>query len=309
MPRRTKSKGAKTRPATDDGAGNHCSGSPQKNSPTYLLAFEDLSLLKRDEFRPVRLQLEMWKADLVLREQGIQSTVAIFGSARIVERKVARERLARAKRKLRLRPSDPYLRRQVEAARRLLEKSKYYDEARKLARLISQQSLGAIGSSFVVITGGGPGIMEAANRGAVDAGAKSVGLNIVLPFEQEPNPYITPDLSFQFRYFAVRKMHFLMRAKALVAFPGGFGTMDEFFDLITLLQTKKVKPVPLILVGREFWKQAVNFEFFREEGTISPEDLDLFSYADTAEEAWKIICEFYALNGNRNGASKPPTDP
>jgi hypothetical protein len=161
----------------------------------------------------------------------------------------------------------------------------------------------------VVVTGGGPGIMEAANRGAADAGAKSIGLNIVLPFEQEPNDYITPGLCFQFRYFAVRKMHFLMRAKALVAFPGGFGTMDEFFDLITLLQTKKVKPVPLILVGREFWKQAVNFESFRDEGTISPEDLELFRYADTAEEAWELICEFYALNGNRNGASKPPSEP
>ena len=293
----------------DEGAGNHASASPQKSSPTYLMAFEDLGLLKRDEFRPVRLQLEMWKTDLVLREQGIQSTVAIFGSARIVEKKVAKRHLALARRKLKLHPSDPYLRRQVEAASRLLEKSKYYDEARKLARVISQQSLGTIGSNFVVITGGGPGIMEAANRGAADAGAKSVGLNIVLPFEQEPNAYITPDLCFQFRYFAVRKMHFLMRAKALVAFPGGFGTMDEFFDLITLLQTKKVKPVPVILVGREFWKKAVNFEFLRGEGTISPEDLELFRYADTAEEAWKIICEFYALNGNRNGASKPPSEP
>jgi len=274
--------------------------SPQKASWSYLVAYEDAALLKRDELRPVRLQLEMWKTDLVLREHGIQSTVAIFGSSRILERHKAEERLVEAQEHLRRNPSDPQAIQHVEIACRMLEKSKYYDEARKLAAMVSKEARNDLRAEFFVITGGGPGIMEAANRGAHDLGAESVGLNIILPFEQQPNCYITPDLCFQFHYFAVRKMHFLMRAKALVAFPGGYGTLDEFFEILTLIQTKKVKALPVVLFGEDYWRKAVNFEFLRDEGTISPEDLNIFRYAETAEEAWKIICEFYTANHTSN---------
>jgi len=267
----------------------------QKNSHSYSLAFEDAELLRRDALRPVRLQLEMWKTDLILREHGIRSTVAIFGSTRITDRKTAQARISRAEAELARDPGNPALVKEVEVARSLLAKSRYYDEARRFAATVSAYSLSVSCREFVIVTGGGPGIMEAANRGAQDVGAKSIGLNIRLPFEQEPNPYVTPQLCFQFRYFAIRKMHFLMRAKALVAFPGGYGTLDEFFDIITLIQTGKVKAIPVILFGSEFWSRTVNFEFLQAEGTISPEDLRLFRISDSAEDAWRIIRDFYSL--------------
>jgi uncharacterized protein (TIGR00730 family) len=268
---------------------------PQTESSTYKLAYLDHDFMLRDELRPVRLQLELLKPELIQQQHGIKSTVVIFGSTRIPEPETARERLARAEEAARKNPSDEALRKAAAAARRIVGWSKYYDEARKLAALISSACQASSRCNFVVITGAGPGIMEAANRGAHDVGAKSIGMNIVLPFEQRPNPFVTPDLSFQFHYFALRKLHFMMRAKALVVFPGGFGTLDELFETLTLIQTKKVSPVPVLLFGKEYWDRVIHFEALVEEGTISPEDLDLIRYVETAEEAWAQIARHYDL--------------
>ncbi len=262
--------------------------SPQCKSPSYRLAFQDPEFLLRDELRPVRLQLELLKPELILQEQHIESTVVIFGSARIADPKTAEARLAAAQADYRRNSSDPEGARKVQVARNALKNSRYYEEARKLGSLISRNT-GK--DKMVVITGGGPGIMEAANRGAHEAGIPSIGMNIILPHEQASNPYITPDLNFQFHYFAVRKMHLLMRAKSLVAFPGGFGTMDELFETLTLIQTGKAKPIPVLLFGKSFWERVVNFNVLVEEGTISPKDLELFTYVETAEAAWEIIAE------------------
>ena len=261
----------------------------QTRSPSYRLAYTDQDFLLRDELRPVRLQLELLKPELLQQENGIHSTIVIFGSTRIPEKDTAVKRLEKAESLAKACPSDPALARKVEIARRILTKARYYDEARELGRMITADSQRHEQCELVVITGGGNGIMEAANRGAYDAGGKSVGLNIVLPMEQCPNPYITPELSFQFHYFAVRKMHFLMRAKALVAFPGGFGTLDELFETLTLIQTKKVKPVPVLLFGKEYWQRIINFDALVDEGTIEPEDLNLIQYVETAKEAWDVI--------------------
>ncbi|HDR16725.1 MAG TPA: TIGR00730 family Rossman fold protein [Desulfobacteraceae bacterium] len=263
--------------------------SPQTRSPSYTLAYLDGNFLMRDECRPSRLQLEYLKADLVQLDHGILSTVVIFGSARIPDPETASARLAEAEEEARQNPSHPETTLAVQRARRGVANSAYYREAQKLGELISSRPGCGDDGHLVVTTGGGPGIMEAANRGAMDAGAESVGLNIVLPFEQAPNPYITPDLNFQFHYFAIRKMHFLMRARALVVFPGGFGTLDELFEVLTLVQTHKVESIPVLLFGREFWHRLVNFEVLVEEGTISEKDLDIFRYVETAEEAWEII--------------------
>lgn len=273
----------------DAQAAELCVPSAQTLSPSYRLAYKDLDFLLRDELRPVRLQLELLKPELILREYGIEHTIVIFGSTRIPEPTVARKQLEEMEAIARKDPSNESLAFRVSVARSLFEKSKYYEEARKLASLISKanQSLGH--SRYVVMTGGGPGIMEAANRGAHEVGAKSIGLNIVLPFEQKPNEYITPELCFQFHYFAIRKMHFLMRAKALVVFPGGFGTLDELFETLTLIQTKKIKPIPVLIFGRNFWERVINFEALVGEGTISSEDIHLFQYVESAEEAWEII--------------------
>ena len=268
--------------------------SPQTRSPSYKLAFQDEELLLRDELRSVRVQLELLKPELIQLEQNIESTIVIFGSARIPDPETAAIRVEQAEAGAKENPGDAN-RARLEKARRDLATSKYYQEARKLARLISQACQCSDKVTHVVTTGGGPGIMEAANRGAHDAGAKSIGLNIVLPSEQAPNPYITPELSFQFHYFAIRKMHFLMRAKGLVVFPGGFGTLDELFDALTLVQTKKVKPMPIILFGAEFWRRVLRFDFLVEEGMISKEDVDLFCYAETAEEAWHILARANSL--------------
>ncbi|UCF91153.1 MAG: TIGR00730 family Rossman fold protein [Desulfobacterales bacterium] len=266
--------------------------SPQCRSASYHLAFQDPDFLLRDELRPVRLQLELLKPELILQEQHIESTVVIFGSARIPDPETAAARLVSAEDEYRRNRTDAAAVRKVELARRALDNSRYYEEARKLAQLIS---LNSGKDKLVVVTGGGPGIMEAANRGAHDAGVQSIGMNIVLPFEQAPNPYITPDLSFQFHYFAIRKMHLLMRAKALVAFPGGFGTLDELFETLTLIQTQKVTPIPVLLFGRAFWARVVNFNALVEEGTISQEDLEILEFVETADKAWELIAQFNGL--------------
>jgi uncharacterized protein (TIGR00730 family) len=266
--------------------------SPQCRSASYKLAFQDPDFLLQDELRPVRLQLELLKPELILQEQHIESTVVIYGSARITDPETAETRLVSAQAEYSRSKDDPLAAKKVESARRILEKSRFYDEARKLGHLISSNT-GK--DQLVVVTGGGPGIMEAANRGAHEAGMPSIGMNIVLPHEQAPNPYIAPDLNFQFHYFAVRKMHLLMRAKSLVAFPGGFGTLDELFETLTLIQTQKVQPLPVLLFGQAFWERIINFDALVEEGAIANKDLELFEYVETAEDAWEKIAEAVGL--------------
>ncbi|MBU0556261.1 MAG: TIGR00730 family Rossman fold protein [Alphaproteobacteria bacterium] len=257
---------------------------PQTQSKSYALAFQDTEFLLRDDLRPVRFQLELLKPELLLDEAKIASTFVFYGSARIPEPEFAQARVDAA--------LDDHERK---VAERLAAKSRYYEEARKLARIAAQFPPNEAGCHhFVVCSGGGPSIMEAANRGAADVGAQTIGLNIVLPHEQAPNPYVTPDLSFQFHYFALRKMHFTLRARALAVFPGGFGTFDEFFELLTLVQTGKMKRIPILLFGKDFWTRVVNFEALAEEGVISPRDLDLISWVETAEEAWAVVEDFYA---------------
>ena len=239
---------------------------PQTLSDSYKLSYTDAQFIMRDELRPVRLQLELMKPELLQQEYGIHATVVVFGGSRILEEEEAREKLAEAERLVFEKPSDPACRQKLAVARRLLAKAGFYEEARKLGQLISQRCHDRSGCRLVVITGGGPGVMEAANRGAHDVGAKSIGLNIVLPHEQRPNPYITPDLSFQFHYFSIRKMHFLLRAQALIVFPGGFGTLDELFETLTLIQTKKIKPMPVLLFGKDFWQKLINFDLLCGRG-------------------------------------------
>ncbi|MDE3120480.1 MAG: TIGR00730 family Rossman fold protein [Paracoccaceae bacterium] len=239
---------------------------PQARSPSYRLAYADTDFLLRDDMRGVRLQLELSKTEIELSERGIKSTVVLFGSARIPE------------------PA-----RRDEAAAGLGDLSDYYGIARAFARKVTERSLSMGGSDYVIATGGGPGIMEAGNRGAADAGGISIGLNIVLPHEQRPNTYVTPELCFNFHYFAVRKMHFLMRARAIVVFPGGFGTLDEMFEAITLIQTGRMKRVPILLFGRGYWNRVVNFQALVEAGTIAARDLELFRFVETVEEALEVM--------------------
>ena len=254
----------------------------------YRMAFADPEFLFRRETRGIRFQLEMLKPDLGQAEAGIESTVVVFGSARFVDPETAQQRLAEAE------ASGDAAR--IALAKRDVRNARHYDLARQFSRLVAQYSNGKPEAERLYIcTGGGPGIMEAANRGAHDEGALNVGLNIALPHEQKGNPYITPSLCFKFHYFALRKMHFMMRAKALVAFPGGFGTLDELFEVLTLVQTGKAKPVPIVLFGTAFWKKLINFEALVEEGTISPQDLGLFLYTDDPQEAWAFIKGFYGL--------------
>lgn len=262
---------------------------PQTRAPSYQLAFADQEFLVREELRPVRLQLELLKPEILMQERHIESTVVIYGSARILSPEKAQMLLEKAEKKLGNYPEDSALQQEVARAQAKLAMSRYYGEARKLGQLISQYAAVDGNGRLVVITGGGPGIMEAANRGAHDVGAPSIGLNIVLPEEQAPNPYITPQLCFQFHYFAIRKMHFMLRAAAMVAFPGGFGTLDELFETLTLLQTQRIEPMPVILFGREFWHKLVNFDFLVENGMISASDLELITFVETAEEAWDVI--------------------
>jgi len=252
----------------------------------HRLAFADPEFLLRRETRGIRIQLELLKPDLDQTEQGIHNTVVVFGSARFVSSDQAQELVQQA-------GTDA----QAQAiAQRQLRNAQYYEHAREFARLVAQYSDHLpMEQRLFICTGGGPGIMEAANRGAQEAGSPTVGLNIALPHEQHPNPYVTPSLSFKFHYFAMRKMHFMIRAKAMVAFPGGFGTLDELFEVITLVQTRKAQPVPIVLFGSDYWKRLLNIDMMVEEGVIAREDLDLLRYVDTAQDAWDVIARFYGL--------------
>jgi uncharacterized protein (TIGR00730 family) len=252
---------------TDRSTARDVPDTPQTRSPAYKLAFADEDFLCRDELRPVRLQLELLKPELMMAEQGISSTIVMFGGARIPE------------------PSQKHTAR----TQTLADLSQYYDEAREFARLMTEKSKETGCRDNVIVTGGGPGVMEAGNRGAMDAGGCSIGLNIVLPHEQAPNLYVSPELSFNFHYFAIRKMHFLMRARAITVFPGGFGTLDEMFEALTLIQTGRMDRVPFLLFGRAFWEKVVNWEALADAGTISEQDLDLFRFVDTAQEAADLI--------------------
>ena len=255
----------------------------------YRLAFADPEFLLRRETRGLRMQLEMLKPDMDQAEQGVENTVVVFGSARFLSPEGAQQALEKA--------TVSGNTAELAQAQRYIRNAKHYDQARLFARLVAGYSARKpLKDRLFICTGGGPGIMEAANRGAHEMGALTPGLNIALPHEQSANPYVTPSLSFKFHYFALRKMHFMMRAKALVAFPGGFGTLDELFEVITLVQTRKAKPVPIILFGTDYWKRLMNFEVLVEEGAISPEDLDLFHYCDDPDDAWRIIREFYQLS-------------
>lgn len=251
---------------------------PQTQAPAYRLAFNDADFLCSEELRPVRLQLELLKPEMVMAERGIQSTVVMFGGARIPEP-----------------GKDAWAAKNDTQKKNLEALSKYYDEARNFARLASEYSANTYNREFVIVTGGGPGVMEAGNRGAQDVGASSIGLNIVLPHEQAPNEYVSPELCFNFHYFAIRKMHFLMRAKALAVFPGGFGTMDEMFETLTLIQTKRMEPIPFLLFGGNFWNSVIDFKALADQGTISPDDIDLFHIVDSAEEGWNIVVNHYDL--------------
>jgi len=263
----------------------------------YRLAFVDDDFLLREELRPVRMQLELLKPELMQQEQGIKSTLVIFGSARIPSRDGAEQALAVAEK-----AGDAAA---MARARTQLAMSHYYEEARRFANIVTRASLEREQPIYVV-TGGGPGIMEAGNRGAFEAGGRSIGLNIVLPHEQAPNPYITPELCFRFHYFALRKMHFLMRSVALVAFPGGFGTLDELFEALTLIQTGKCRRRPVLMFGREFWTRLINFEVLVETGMISPGDENLFHFVETAEEAWALLENEYDLNPGPADAAEAP---
>ena len=268
----------------DAKSAEHVPSIPQTESSAYKLAFQDTEFLLRDDLRPVRFQLELLKPELLLNEANIGSTFVFYGSARIPAPDMADALVAAA--------TNPE---QEAIAERLKAKSRYYDVARDLARLASRCGCDEEGKHhFVVCSGGGPSIMEAANRGAVDEGRELIGLNIVLPHEQLPNRYVTPDLSFQFHYFALRKMHFLLRARAVAVFPGGYGTFDEMFELLTLVQTGKVRPLPILLFGRDYWNRVVNFQAMVEEGVIAPHDLDLLHWSEEAGEAWEFVTHFYA---------------
>lgn len=259
----------------------------------YRLASEDLEFLAKDDLRPLRLQLELLKPEWYLRQQDVRSTIVVFGSTRILPPEIAEQRVAELEATVRRSPDDPQLQSELQDARKRQSYSRYYEEARQFSAFVSRRFQQEGRRDFVVVTGGGPGIMEAANRGAHEVDARSVGFNITLPREQAPNPFISPELCFQFRYFAIRKMHFLLRAKALVAFPGGYGTMDEVFEVLTLIQTEKIERIPVVLIGSDFWHRAINFDFLVEDGMIAREEIALFRIVDRAEQAIQIIHEFY----------------
>ncbi|MBU1438426.1 MAG: TIGR00730 family Rossman fold protein [Gammaproteobacteria bacterium] len=263
--------------------------------PSYKLAFTDDDFMMQDELRHVRLQLEYLKAQTILEQHKIEATIVVFGSARFVSPEYAAMLLTQAQQQLARDPEDITAQQALTVAKRQVKNSRYYQQAQNFAHLVTEHSLECPSSAVTIISGGGPGVMEAANRGAFDAGGKSIGLNIVLPHEQQPNPYITPEFCFRFHYFAIRKMHFLQRARALVAFPGGFGTLDELFETLTLLQTGKARKVPVILFDEQFWRRLINFEMLAEEGLIHPDDLKLIQFVDSAEEAWQAIGRSYQI--------------
>lgn len=267
-------------------------------SPSYLQGDEDIDFLNQDKTRGVRLQIDYQKPEFLLQQHGIEHTIVVFGSTRIHEPAASQLKVDDLQAQLNDEPNNIELHHRLRIAERILEKSHYYEVAREFGRLVSEAAQTFHDGQLVIMTGGGPGMMEAANRGAFDIGAKTVGLNISLPHEQYPNPYITPDLCFQFHYFALRKLHFLLRTRALVAFPGGYGTFDELFETLTLVQTRKIKPVPIVLVGERYWRQAFNVDFLVDEGVIDEEDRELFWYAETATEIWQGIQQWYEANGN-----------
>ncbi len=273
-------------------------------SPGYRRADQDIDFLAKDRVRGVRLQIDYEKSELLLLEHHVRSTVVVFGSTRIGEPHAARRKVDTLTEELAADPENEALAHKLAVARRILEKSRYYEVAREFGRLVSLSNNSSGNHHSVIVTGGGPGIMEAANRGAFDAGAQSVGLNIVLPHEQYPNPYITPGLCFSFHYFAIRKLHFLLRAKALVAFPGGFGTLDELFEVLTLVQTRKIKPIPVVLAGESYWRRVIDFDFLVDEGVIDREDRDLFFFAETAHEIWDGIQAWQSTNGDTYAAAR-----
>ena len=269
------------------------------DAPSYVFAYEDEKFLNSPEARPYRVQLEIVKPEIILKAQHIDSTIIVFGSARFLPGDVAQNYLRAVEEQLAADSDNKSLQAKLRDAQCKLKFSKYYDLAREFAQIVSKFNQNAAPNSgykrhdFVICTGGGPGIMEAANRGAYDVGATSVGLNIALPFEQKPNPYISKDFCFQFHYFGIRKLHFMLRAKALVVFPGGFGTFDELFEGLTLRQTHRMQQLPIILFGEEFWRTCINFDYLVESGVISPEDIELFTFVETPQEAWDAIVEYH----------------
>jgi len=268
---------------------------PKTRVPSYELAFIDTDFLLRYELRSVRLQLEYLKAEMTQTANNIESTIVVYGSARIIPREEALKQLQDAQSYAKKYPRDEQGQLDLKKAEKKFEKSFYYEEARRFGAMVSTSHEARDEGNFVIMTGGGPGIMEGANRGASEVNGKSIGLSIYLPTEEGTNPYITPELHLQFHYFALRKMHFLNRARALVFFPGGFGTLDELFEVLTLLQTKKMKRIPVILLGKEYWHKLVNFKALVDEDAIAPEDIELFQFVDSAERAWEIIKAFYAV--------------
>jgi hypothetical protein len=264
-------------------------------SPSYILAEHDIDFLKLPENRPLRMQLELLKTETLLRDHKIESTVVVFGGTQIVPREQAEAIVNEARQNAKRSPNDAKVTRALARAESVFAKCHYYEEAREFSRMVSSRCQVDGRCNMVVMTGGGPGIMEAANRGAFEVGAKSVGLNIDLPHEQEPNPYITPDLCFQFHYFAMRKFHFILRTAALVIFPGGYGTLDELFETLCLRQTQRMQHIPIILFGRAYWESIINFQRLADEGVIHDEDLNLIEYAESPEEAWDIIAAFHGL--------------
>lgn len=263
------------------------------NDPSFEVAEEDRNFIYSDEARGVRLQLDYLKAEVKMKKHGIDHTIVVFGSSRILEFDAAMQKLKQIEVKLEDSPHSETLLGELKKAESMVRKSVYYDEARKFGQLVGESGKTPEDCRVTLMTGGGPGIMEAANRGALDVGAKSIGLNIELPHEQFPNPYITPELCFQFRYFGIRKLHFMQRARALVVFPGGFGTMDELFEILTLIQTRKSPPIPVVMVGKEYWNRMINLELLKEEDVIGPHDLDIVSYVDNAQEAWDSILQWH----------------
>lgn len=263
------------------------------DTSTHVFAEDDIDFIYSDEARAIRLQYDYIKAESKMHKQGIDHTIVVFGSARIVEFPVAMKRLKKIEKELETSPHSESLLAALKKAESMVRKSIYYDEAREFGKLVGKSGKNPEDSRVTLMTGGGPGIMEAANRGALEVGAKSIGLNIELPHEQSPNSYISPELSFQFRYFAMRKLHFMQRAKALVVFPGGFGTMDELFEILTLIQTGKSPSIPIVLVGKEYWDRVINFDFLQEEDVIEFDDLTMISYVDSAKDAWNTILKWH----------------
>jgi uncharacterized protein (TIGR00730 family) len=266
-----------------------------EGSAAYIEADRDIDFLNSPEARGPRLQLDYQKAELLLQEHRLTDAIVVFGSTRLREPRIALENLQRAQAAASAAPEDDALRHGVIIAQKLVDKSHYYTVAHDFGALVGAACDYAEARRLTIVTGGGPGIMEAANRGAYDAGAPTIGLNIALLHDQQPNAYITPGLCFRFHYFAIRKLHFLLRARALVAFPGGYGTLDELFETLTLVQTRVIAPLPIILVGESYWRQAINFDFLVSEGVIDAQDRRLFSYAETADEIWRMITHWQAV--------------